>query len=92
LREKLGKSKLSFYESGIRRIKKLYGSNRKKVCKEKDGNIRNKNLKLFNMTLLIKWKQKLSENMKGLWKQILKSKYNEITNMDVRGKKTNKLI
>ena len=55
------------------------------MCKEKEqGRLGIKDMKLFNMTLLAKWKWRLRNNEKGLWKQRIHSKYGEVTNMVVR--------
>ncbi|KAK7314750.1 hypothetical protein VNO77_33278 [Canavalia gladiata] len=48
----------------------------KDVCKPKEiGGIGIKDLKVFNETLMIRWKWKMLANLNQLWVRIIKSKY-----------------
>ncbi|PNY07585.1 ribonuclease H [Trifolium pratense] len=47
------------------------------VCRsKKDGGLGVKNLKLFNLSLLAKWRWRLLEEDKSRWKLVLEAKYN----------------
>jgi len=54
-----------------------------KICKPKEvGGLDIRDIRLFNVALLAKWKWRLGMEDKGLWKQVLESKYGSWRNLN----------
>jgi len=55
------------------------------LCTPKgEGGLDIKNVKTFNEALLAKWKWRLGLEEKGMWKEVLESKYGSWRSLDVR--------
>lgn len=53
------------------------------ICRtKKEGGLRVKDLKLFYIALLGKWKWRLSIDVSGLWKEVLVAKYRSWRELD----------
>jgi len=65
--------------------RKIACVNWKTICKSKgEGGLNIKDLNIFNTALLAKWKWRLCTEEKGLWKDVLDSKYGSWRSLDDR--------
>jgi len=61
------------------------------ICKSKgEGGLGIKDLKSFNMMFLEKWKWRLGKEEKGLWRNILLSKYGSWRSLNNLNERSNK--
>jgi len=63
-------------------IGRLDGLNRNNFANKRGRGLGIKDLKLFNMTLLGKWKRRLDDEHSSMWKMILDSKYDSWRGLD----------